>query len=178
MMFFYYSPHDFDLKNCSYSINNNVNCVFNLLLWLRVFGRVRWRRPTVTHRDLNASSEDANHQWSKTLGNDVCCVVCPSVFNHANVGNANNKKRLVLLYLHFCSCRASVVRLSRDYDRARESDSYHQGDSSGTCKFVCLHSFNFQFILLKRGLAISAFQSWFEKDSLRPTIIANACSLK
>lgn len=144
-MFFYYSPHDFDLKNCSSSINNDVNCVFNLLLWLRVFGRVRWRRPTVTHRDLNASSEDANHQWSKTLGNNVCCVVCPSVFNHANAGNANNKKLLEFLYLHL----QQGVRPSRDYDRARESDSYHHGDSSGTCKFVCLHSLHFQFYTFK-----------------------------
>lgn len=64
-------------------------------------------------------------------------------------------------------------RFSRKYDRARESDSHHEGDSCGSCKFVYILSFNFQCILLTRGLAVSAFQRVFEKELF--TLILNFC---
>lgn len=162
-MFSYCSADDFALKNYLHSRNDDVNYVFNLLFRLRVFGRVRWRRPTVTHRDLNASSEDANHQWGKTLGNKVCCV---SVRFQSREYKECQQETISVTLL-------AAGRLSRNYDRARESDSHHEGDSCGSCKFVCILSFNFPCILLTRGLAVSAFQRIFEKELF--TLILKVC---
>lgn len=79
----------------------------------------------------------------------MLCISYRYVFNHAKVGNAN-KKRLVLPVL-------AAERLSRDYDRARESDSHHKGDSSGSCKFLHV---TIQFKpSMHTYIAISAFES-------------------